>query len=182
MRFLRNLALALLSLVAAFLLIALFLPSHYHVWRGVVIQAAPEAVFPYLNNLKKWEQWSAWTKAKDPTLVYSYSGPEEGTNAVSQWEGKKLGQGSLTITESVSGKSVQRPSVKYDLSFDRGKKLCTSSITLEAEAGGTRVIWAMDGETGRNPIHRYFALMMDRMVGPDFEEGLRNLKRVVEGK
>jgi hypothetical protein len=31
-------------------------------------------------------------------------------------------------------------------------------------------------------MDRYFSLLMDKMTGPDFEEGLRNLKQKVEGK
>jgi hypothetical protein len=33
---------------------------------------------------------------------------------------------------------------------------------------------------GSNPLNRWFGLMMDRLVGPDFEAGLANLKRLAE--
>jgi hypothetical protein len=33
---------------------------------------------------------------------------------------------------------------------------------------------------GGNPVNRWFGLFMDRLVGPDFEAGLGNLKRVAE--
>jgi len=33
---------------------------------------------------------------------------------------------------------------------------------------------------GGNPLKHYLAMMMDRMVGPDFEAGLANLKALAE--
>ena len=39
---------------------------------------------------------------------------------------------------------------------------------------------AFQGDLGSNPINRYFGLIMDRMMGPDFEEGLNTLKGKVE--
>jgi len=33
---------------------------------------------------------------------------------------------------------------------------------------------------GAGPVGRYFGLVMDRMVGPDFDEGLANLKKLAE--
>jgi hypothetical protein len=38
----------------------------------------------------------------------------------------------------------------------------------------------MNGDMGRNPLHHWFALGADRMVGKDFAEGLAGLKAVAE--
>ena len=40
--------------------------------------------------------------------------------------------------------------------------------------------WTNQGDVGTNPINRYFAQAMDRLVGPDFETGLKNLKALAE--
>jgi hypothetical protein len=40
----------------------------------------------------------------------------------------------------------------------------------------------MDGTVSRNPLDRFFSLFMDKFTGPDFEEGLNNLKKKVEAK
>src|SRR5262249_59033946 len=50
----------------------------------------------------------------------------------------------------------------------------------QAEAGGTQVVWGLDCDMGAGPVGRWFGLMMDKMVGKDFEEGLTNLKSVAE--
>jgi hypothetical protein len=38
----------------------------------------------------------------------------------------------------------------------------------------------MKGDQGMNPMKRYFGLIMDKMLGPKFEEGLASLKSVSE--
>jgi hypothetical protein len=46
--------------------------------------------------------------------------------------------------------------------------------------GATRVTMAMEGDLGHSPVNRWFGVFMDRLVGPDFEAGLANLKRLGE--
>ena len=60
------------------------------------------------------------------------------------------------------------------------------TFELEAENSVTRVIWSLDsnmsGQTPLllKPITNYFAVMMDSMVGPQYETGLSRLKNLVE--
>jgi hypothetical protein len=177
MKILKNLVLCLLALIAIVLIIALFLPSRYHVERSIVIRAKPGAIFPWITDPKKWPEWTAWNKEKDPTLAFTYEGAEQGAGAISKWVGKKTGNGRMTFTDS-----NPETGTKYDLSFERGKYQSKGAITFEPEAENTMVTWVDDGELGANPIKRYFGLFMDRFIGPDFEEGLSRLKTKVEGK
>jgi len=177
MKILRRILVVLGVLLFVLIAVSQLLPSTYHVERSVTIQAKPEAIHPWINNLKKWPEWSAWTAAKDPTLVYSYEGPEEGVGAISKWEAKKMGQGEMSLTETDPQKGL-----KFDLSFDHGKYRSKGTFTFEPAGDATKVVWGMDGEISRNPMDRYFSLLMDKMIGPDFEEGLANLKKKAEGK
>ena len=54
------------------------------------------------------------------------------------------------------------------------------TIELRAQDGGIRVVWADAGDLGMNPVNRWFGLFLDKMIGPDFERGLVNLKRLAE--
>src|SRR6185503_12182168 len=85
MKILKKILIAVGLLLLVLIIVSQFLPSTYHVERSVVIAAKAEAIHPWVNNLKKWPEWSAWTAAKDPTLVYQYEGPEEGVGAISKW-------------------------------------------------------------------------------------------------
>ena len=53
-------------------------------------------------------------------------------------------------------------------------------VEIEPTVDGSMVTWRDEGTVDNNPINKYFALMMDGMVGPDFEMGLENLKVLVE--
>ena len=88
-----------------------------------------------------------------------------------------MGQGQMKVVESDAAKGV-----KCDLSFDHGKFLSFGTIAYAATEGGTKITWSMDGKVSRNPLDRFFSLLMDKMGGPDFEEGLRNLKTKAEAK
>jgi hypothetical protein len=177
MRFLTKLFLAVLTIVALALLVALFLPNKYRVERTIIIEASPEAIFPWVNNLRKWPEWTVWTREQDPTLTYSYEGAEEGAGATSKWDGKKTGSGVMKVIEA-----NPRTGVKYDLSFEQGKYKSVGAILFEAVGGATKITWADEGELARNPLSRYFGLLMDQMIGPDFETGLNNLKKKIETK
>ncbi len=175
MKIIKKILLVLAVLVALLLIGSLFIPSRYHVERSVVMDAPPEAVFPFVNQVKQWPAWIAWTTAKDSTLVNTFSGPESGVGATMAWEGRKLGSGTFTITAA-----DPKTGVTYDLSFDQGKYKSKGALTFAAEGNGTRVTWSDDGDVGMNPMGRYFSLMFDKMMGPDFEEGLNNLKKKAE--
>ncbi|MBN8538161.1 MAG: hypothetical protein J0M15_13990 [Deltaproteobacteria bacterium] len=62
-----------------FVAIAALKPEDYLIKRDVLINAKPEAVFPFLVSMKNADTWMPW-KEQDPQITNSYSGPEEGWN------------------------------------------------------------------------------------------------------
>ena len=54
------------------------------------------------------------------------------------------------------------------------------ALMLADTTTGTRVSWTNEGEFGGNPFIRYIGLMMDSMVGKDFDAGLNKLKLLAE--
>lgn len=177
MKILKKILIVVGVIILALMVVSQFLPGKYHVERSVIMTAKPEAIHPWINDLKKWPEWSPWTAAKDPTIVYAYEGPEAGVGAISKWDSKKWGQGEMKVIASNPASGV-----KFDLSFNKGKYACVATFSFEAAENGAKVTWAMDGTVSRNPLDRFFSLLMDSFVGPDFEEGLGNLKKKVEGK
>ena len=177
MKILKKVLLVVVVLVALFLVIGLFLPSRYRVERIVVIQAKPAAIYGQISNFKNWLQWTAWNQTKYPDMQVKFEGPETGVGSGYSWEGKSTGQGSIKFTSAEPDKGIS-----YDLAFEHGKYKSAGSITLEQAGENIKVTWTNEGDLGGNPVNRYFGLMMDRMIGPDFAEGLNNLKRKVEAK
>ena len=97
---LKIILIAIPTLIVVFLIIVAMQPSSYWVVRSLAISAPPEAVFPYMNDLKKWEVWNPWGKA-DPNMKLTYSNPTSGVGANYSWAGNnEVGAGLATITES----------------------------------------------------------------------------------
>ena len=72
--------------------------------------------------------------------------------------------------------------VEYTLTLQDFGMRSTGALALDPAGTRTRVTWTTSGDVGPNPLKHYLALMMDRMVGPDFEAGLANLKALAESK
>jgi hypothetical protein len=66
--------------IVIFLIIVAMQPSDFRVARLATIAAPPDAVFPHVNELKKWEAWNPWGKI-DPAMKLTYEGPASGAGA-----------------------------------------------------------------------------------------------------
>jgi uncharacterized protein YndB with AHSA1/START domain len=165
-----------LVLLLAVLLVGggLLLPSTYHLERSVVTQAPPDKVYPLVASPRQWKQWAVWNQ-RDPGMQIDYTGPESGAGAAWAWKSEKEGDGRMEMTAAEPGKKVG-----YALYFPGFDKPSTGELRFAPEAAGTRITWTMDGDMGGNPVWRWMGLMMDKMVGPDFDAGLNNLKALAE--
>jgi hypothetical protein len=177
MKVLKKAVLIILLIPIALVVVSLFLPSAYRVERRVTMNARADVVFPRINNLKQWPEWTAWNVTKYPDMKISFAGPEAGVGASYSWEGKSSGRGALKLTRSEPDKGVG-----YNLEFENGKYLSKGAIALEPIGEAVNVTWSNEGDLGWNPLSRCFGLFMDALMGPDLEEGLRNLQRKVEAK
>ncbi|OFZ11600.1 MAG: hypothetical protein A3D92_03295, partial [Bacteroidetes bacterium RIFCSPHIGHO2_02_FULL_44_7] len=134
--------------------------------------ASPQQIQPWIDSMKRWEVWMPWNKQMDPTVTYTFSGSSR-----MQWQGEKLGEGSLVLT-----KTDPKTGVEYKTSFNHDEIHSVGFLNYEPVPEGTRVIWGDTMELGKNPLKRYFGLLMDSLMGRDFEKGLANLKQVVENR
>lgn len=155
------LVVALLAVVAV---VAAMQPDTYRVVRSATVNAPPEAVFGMVNDFHKWEAWSPWAKL-DPGMTVAYSGAPSGTGAVYEWTGNKdVGKGRMSITDS-------RPNEQLRIKLE----------FIEPGGGSTKVDWAMSGN--HNFLSKTMCLFtggMDKMIGPDFDKGLAQLKAASE--
>jgi effector-binding domain-containing protein len=175
MKILKRILIVLLILIGLLLVISLFLPSKVHVERSIVIKAPANVVFAQVNSLKNWNNWSPWMK-KDPKMVSTYEGPESGVGSKSNWtsEVHDVGKGNMSITESHPDSMI-----KVHMEFT-GRGGADASFLFAKDSGGTKVTWSFDNDMGWNLPGRYAGLMMDKWLGPDFENGLKELKTVSE--
>lgn len=177
MKMLKGLAVGLAGLVVVLAGVGFLLPEQAHVERSVVTTAAPETVFPLLNNLHEFNRWSPWSDL-DPNMTTQFEGPDAGVGAKMSWAGNSaVGTGSQQIIESMPNRRVVTR-----LAFGGYDHPSTATFTLTPEGKGTRVVWAYDTSMGYDLVSRYFGLMLDRWVGNDYARGLSVLARLAESQ
>lgn len=166
----------IVGLVGLVVLIAVLRPSAFRIARSITVQAPASALFPYLNNLKQFQEWNPY-RDKDLSARNDFSGPDAGPGAVFHWSGDgNVGEGVMTIV-----KSEPDAAVHVDLEFIRpfpGHNDVAFTLTPVGE--GTEVTWSMAGRYALFPKIVGLFLSMDRMIGGDFETGLQRLKSLVE--
>ncbi|MBW8731982.1 MAG: SRPBCC family protein [Terrabacter sp.] len=147
----------------------------FHISRETTIAAPPERIHALVNDLHEWQAWSPW-EGLDPAMERTYAGPTSGVGAVYAWRGNsKAGEGRMEILES------EPQHLAVDLLFAAPMKAHNRvDFTLTPVGGGTRVEWAMTGP--QNLVMRLMSKVwsMEKLIGPDFEKGLAQLKRTAE--
>lgn len=163
------------TLVIVLIVIIAKRPSTYSYVRTLSMPHSVDKIFPHVNNLKKWNDWSPWVQL-DPNCKTTYEGPEAGLGAIMKWDGnKKVGTGSLTITSSLPNTRIM-----YRLNFIKPfKGTSEAEISFKPEGEGTLVSWTMTGNN--NFTAKAMSLFMDceKMIGDKFDEGLDNLDETV---
>ncbi len=170
-----------LGLLAAALLLVVILaftkPDSYTVERRTSIQAKADDVYALMIDFRQWPKWSPWEHL-DPAMTRTHEGPQSGVGSVYSWTGNsKVGAGRMEIVSAVS---PQRIDIKLD--FLRPFKAQNSTAySLKSNGDATEVVWTMTGPMLFISKLMSVFMSMDKMIGKDFELGLRQLKAQVEG-
>ena len=171
----------ILLIVVALLLAALMFyvatrPASFRIQRSLRIAAPREKLFAYVADLHNFDDWSPWAPL-DPAMRKTHSGAASGVGAGYEWQGNaKVGHGRMEIVEATA---PERVLIKLD--FLKPFEAHNMAEYLLAESdGATEFTWAMYGPN--NFLSKVMGLFfnMDRMVGAQFEQGLRELKTVAE--
>lgn len=150
-------------------------PDSFVFQRSTTIGAPPERVFALINDLHAFNTWNPWA-LKDPSTKLSYEGPAAGPGAAYSWQSEKLGAGRMQIVEAVPARLVAAR-----LEFLKPMEAVNRvDFTLQPDGAATRVTWAMSGPMPFVSKLMTIFFSMDKMVGPDFEAGLANLKAAAE--
>ncbi|MGV6852601.1 MAG: SRPBCC family protein [bacterium] len=175
MKFIKSLLIAVIILIVITVAIGFFLPSRIHVERSIIIDAPKVFIFNRLNGFKSFNQWSPWAKI-DPNTQYTFSGPDYGVGARMEWTSNNpnVGNGSQEVL-------VSEPNKHLEMALDFGPEgQANSSWDLTDEKGMVKATWGLDIDFGHSIIGRYMGLMMDGLIGKDYEKGLKSLKQNIE--
>lgn len=154
---------------------SLLLPSTAQVERSINIERPSADVFAVLDSFERFNAWSPWAR-HDPDATYVFEGPVSGVGARMRWVGNQaVGSGSQEIRES-------DPYERIIVGLDFGGHPATGTYLLEPWDGGTKVTWRFEAHHGYNPLSRWMGLLYERMIGPDYETGLQQLKALLESE
>ena len=160
--------------VAAFCAYVATRPTSYTVSRSLVVNAPPDAVAPYLTDLRQWILWNPWDEL-EPSSTKVYSDPASGVGAWYTWSGEEVGAGRMEIT------SITPTRVDYALTFTapmEDQAVVFMELAPEGD-GQTRVTWSMQGQLNFMGRVMDTLMGMEGMIGPDFERGLHKLGEIV---
>lgn len=172
----KMIGLIVLQLLAGVLVAAAFRPDHFRVERRLRIQAPADTVYGLIQDLHQFNRWNPWLR-KEPSAKGEYGGPAAGVGARYGWEGKELGQGSMEIT-------ALKPAEEVHLRLDFIKPFEAHNQAIfqirPQPDGSSELSWAMEGPSPYLSKLMGLVFNMDRMVGNDFEQGLKNLQQLAE--
>jgi len=163
----------LVAFVLIVLLIGTLIPRDYSTSSSIVIKAPPAEIFPQVNTIKMWSNWSMWSSHEIPDLKMEYSGSEAGVGGVQKWT-EVRGQGKMWITESLENERVN-----FSSTFSNFPEM-QSSIQLTAVDGGTLVEWTSEGSLPSGPFYGWFGLTFADSLSLQYKKSLERLKQQVE--
>ncbi|WP_348771897.1 SRPBCC family protein [Pseudoalteromonas sp. MMG013] len=167
----------LFFLLAAPLILALFIANSYHVERSVVIEQPVEVVFNYIKYLKNQDKYSRWANI-DPNMKKDYRGIDAQVGFVSAWhsEHPDVGTGEQEI---VGITPMQR--IDYELRFLAPFEATEPAYMLTKRIGETtEVKWGFQGHMNYPMNLTFLFIDFEKQIGDDLQAGLDQLKRILE--
>jgi len=168
------------GLIVLVLLIAAFSKKDFRVERTITVNKPLPEAYDFLTSLKNQDQWSKWT-LMDPNMKKEYIGTDKTVGFISKWESpmKQVGEGEQQIKKLIPNQRIES-----EIRFMKPMKSIANAYFTVAEEGEgrTRVAWGFTSRTPW-PFNAFMLFFnMENAVGKDFEEGLGNMKRMIESE
>lgn len=170
--------LVIAALIAAILLLGLFIKKDYFIEREVIINKPKQEVFNFIRLLRNQDSFSKWANM-DSAMKKDYSGTDGTVGFVSAWDSnqKNVGKGEQTIKKIIDGEKIY-----YDLHFMRPfESHANASMSVASlSENQTKVKWNFSSSM-KYPSNLMLLFMnMEKMLGDDLETGLWNLKQELD--
>lgn len=173
----RYFSLGVITVLILFIGVALLLPSGYDVKEQVFINKSSQDIFPYIENLRKWNDWAFKLEEEGSRLKPEYSGPDEGVGAVHTWMSYDGASAALRVIDTEPFSEV-----KLQMSTNEGTFVSDMHFLLEETENGTLVIWEEKGDFGFQLTTRVIAFIAnyDERVSDQYQAALEELKTTLE--
>ena len=178
MKILKKILILIVAVIVLALITALFVKKEYAVEREVVINKPKAEVFEYVIYLKNQDNFSVWNM-KDPASIRTYTGTDGTVGFIYAWESKMedVGKGEQEITKITEGERIDME-LRFKEPFEAND--IAYMITESVSENQTKVKWGFNGAMPY-PMNLMLLMMnMDEMLGKDLQDGLNNLKVILE--
>ena len=178
MKIIKKILIAIVIIIAIPLIAALFVKGDYALERETIIKKPKQFVFDYVKHIKNQNNFSVWNM-KDPNAKMDYKETDGTVGFISSWdsENKEVGTGEQEIKQIAEGSRID-----MELRFTKPMNMKDNAymITEAIDSTQTKVKWGFFGKSPY-PMNLMCLFMdMDKMVGPDLQKGLDNLKVILE--
>lgn len=175
MRILKIIGVAIVSISALMLVIALFLPKDYMVSQSIVIYRPQADVFTYVKMIDNQKYYSIWIM-EDPKSLMTSKGLDGEVGYISAWDSKNknVGKGEQEIMKLTNER------IDVDLRFVRPfKSEAKASTTCKSiDPNKTEVINEFYGHSSY-PMN-LMTVFMKGMLRDAMRKNLNNLKGILE--
>lgn len=156
-----------------------FMPAQQTIERSIQIDAYAEDIFPYINDLRNYAQWSPLSDVIINAQTI-YGGADAGIGQSMAWQGGEgpFPYGSQEIIQSQTGDFVQ-----INVNLAGLSALSTHAISVDDETETVTVLTKSDIDLGGFP---YLGRIAGKLNQADqeqhFDEALARLKTIVEAQ
>lgn len=166
-----ELVVAVLLVGLAYLVFALFLPSHRHVSHEVETLHSVRQVYDVLNSFRRFPDWHPM-RAIDPDISYTREGEDRGIGALMRYASSKpkIGTGTWKIVESELDERIVYAVDNESYGSDKHY-----TVQLESLGRKVKITWSYDIEYGWDIRGRLAGMYVSRTVGDDIKYSLGNL-------
>lgn len=168
------------GIIALLLIIAAFSRKAYSVERSIVMERSISETYHFMTSIQNQDRYSKWANM-DPNMRKIYTGTDRQISFISRWESdeKNVGVGEQEIVGLEENK-LMRTELRFEKPF---KAVADVYFTFESfDDDQTKVTWKMSSKMPY-PMNIMLVFMnMEKMLGDDFEVGLKNAKDIFENE
>lgn len=161
MKYIKLAAISFLLLFALVMAITVFIPDKIRISRAVNINATPEKIRPYLQDLSTWPQWNAFVS--------------DSVVKVDKFTADEIISGNFSIRNMPS-----TPDSIVTSWNNKGKEIMSGFNIIHAQPGVEVVQWYFDIKLKWYPWEKISSIVFDKQYGPLMEQSLHVLKTKAE--
>ncbi len=173
MKVLKYLGIGIAVLIAGYLVWCLVSPAKMEVSKSITIDKDKAFVYEVAKDFNFYMQWNPFSKM-EPAAKRNITGTGREIGDIYSWDGTEIGKGSLMHAEYVENEKIVNK-LEFLMPY---KSTAVDEISFKEEDGKTVVTWSTNGN---EPSPFLMRPMMAMMLNKSFEQGLADLKKLIEG-